>query len=314
MAGAKRLIKKLGRFLTDPSYRTRVLADRGFYDRLSDRDYLEKLYRAHMGRPLELEHPETLNEKLQWLKLYYRDPLHTVLVDKYRVRDYVAEKLGEEHLIPLLGVWDDPDEIDFDRLPTQFVLKCNHNSGLGMYICRDKSRLDPARVRAGLRRGLAQDYFLHGREWPYKNVPRKIIGEQYLADASGHGLRDYKFYCFDGRMALSMINSDRFSPVPTKADYFDRNFDRLDFTWGYQRSAVPPERPEQYDQMIAAAEKLAVGLPHVRVDLYLVGGRIYFGELTFFDGSGFSPILPQTWDRRLGALLCLPERRADSPV
>lgn len=146
MAGAKRLIKKLRRFLTDPSYRTRVLADRGFYDRLSDRDYLEKLYRAHMGRPLELEHPETLNEKLQWLKLYYRDPLHTVLVDKYRVRDYVAEKLGEEHLIPLLGVWDDPDEIDFDRLPTQFVLKCNHNSGLGMYICRDKSRLDPARV------------------------------------------------------------------------------------------------------------------------------------------------------------------------
>lgn len=211
-------------------------------------------------------------------------------------------------------MWDDPDEIDFDRLPTQFVLKCNHNSGLGMYICRDKSRLDPARVRAGLRRGLAQDYFLHGREWPYKNVPRKIIGEQYLADASGHGLRDYKFYCFDGRMALSMINSDRFSPVPTKADYFDRNFDRLDFTWGYQRSAVPPERPEQYDQMIAAAEKLAVGLPHVRVDLYLVGGRIYFGELTFFDGSGFSPILPQTWDRRLGALLRLPERRADSPV
>ncbi len=314
MQAQKGLIKKLGRFLTDPSYRTRVLADRGFYDRLSDRDYLEKLYRAHMGRPLELEHPETLNEKLQWLKLYYRDPLHTVLVDKYRVRDYVAEKLGEEHLIPLLGVWDDPDEIDFDRLPAQFVLKCNHNSGLGMYICRDKSRLDPARVRAGLRRGLAQDYFLHGREWPYKNVPRKIIGEQYLADVSGHGLRDYKFYCFDGRMALSMINSDRFSPVPTKADYFDRNFDRLGFTWGYQRSAVPPERPEQYDEMIAAAEKLAVGLPHVRVDLYLVGGRIYFGELTFFDGSGFSPILPQTWDRRLGALLRLPERRADSPV
>ena len=153
------------------------------------------------------------------------------MVDKYKVLDYIARMLGEEYLIPLLGVWDDPDEIDFDALPDQFVLKCNHNSGLGMCICKDKSKLDIKKVKEELKKGLKQDYYLTGREWPYKDVPRKIIAEKYMEDASGD-LKDYKFYCFDGVMKFVMINSDRNSDKPTRADYFDRDFNWMDFTWG----------------------------------------------------------------------------------
>ena len=147
---------------------------------LSDESFVKLRFYAAMGKKLDLDDPKTFNEKLQWLKLYNRKPEYTMMVDKYLVRDYIKEKLGEEYLIPLLGAWDDPDEIDFDALPDRFVLKCNHNSGTGMYICRDKSKMDVQKVKDGLRRGLAEDFFMRSREWPYKNVPRKIICEQYM--------------------------------------------------------------------------------------------------------------------------------------
>ena len=166
--------------------------------KMSDEKYLKLKFYAIMGYKLDLDNPKTMNEKIQWLKLYYRKPEQTMMADKVAVRDYIAEVLGEEYLIPCLGVWESPDDIDFDALPEKFVLKCNHNSGLGMYVCKDKSKMDVEAVKEELRKGLEQDYYLVHREWPYKDVPRKILAEQFMEDGSG-GLVDYKFLCFNGK-------------------------------------------------------------------------------------------------------------------
>lgn len=300
-------IRVIKNFCADKTIRFSYLTKLGVFNGLSDEQYLKLKYKNVFGRNLDLENPKTFNEKLQWLKLYNRKPEYTVMVDKYKVREYIAQMIGEEYLIPLLGVWDNPDEIDFDALPNQFVLKCNHNSGTGMCICKDKSNLDIEKVKKELRKGLKEDYYLKFREWPYKDVPRKIIAEKYMEDASGD-LKDYKFYCFDGSMKFVMINSDRNTPKPTRADYFDRNFNWLDFTWGYSHAEVQPQKPEQFEKMVAIAEKLAAGLPHIRVDLYECNGQIYFGELTFFDGSGFDKIEPLEWDYKIGEYIVLPEK------
>lgn len=300
-----RYIRMVKQFVLDPKVRFGYLTRAGFYNHMSDEEYLSRKYQLYFGQKLDLQNPQTFNEKLQWLKLYNRKPEYTVMVDKYKVREYIAQELGEEYLIPLLGVWDNPDEIDFDALPNQFVLKRNHNSGLGMCICKDKSELDISKVKVELRKGLKQDYYLTGREWPYKDVPRKIIAEKYMEDVSGD-LKDYKFYCFNGEMKFVMINSDRNTSRPTRADYFDRDFNWLDFTWGYSHAEVHPKKPEQFEKMVAIVEKLAKGLPHIRVDLYDCNGKIYFGELTFFDGSGFDKIEPLEWDYKIGKLLKLP--------
>lgn len=276
---------------------------RGLFDRVPDETYLRWMFWARIGTRLNLEDPQSFNEKLQWLKLHNRKPEYTVMVDKYRVRDYVVQIIGAEYLIPLLGVWDDPEEIDFSSLPEQFVLKCSHNSGLGMCICKDKGKLDIPRVKRELRRGLQQDYYLTGREWPYKNVPRKIICEQYMKDGKTEGLTDYKFYCFGGEVRMVMLATNRFVVGKTKFDYFDRAFHHLPFTLGGPNSEIPPEKPEHFDRMVEIAQILSKGMPHVRVDLYLSDGYIYFGELTFFDGSGFDQIEPVEWDYKIGEWL-----------
>lgn len=303
-----KISKTLYQAITNRQIRFSYLTKLGIFNGMSDETFLKLKYKNVFGKKLDLENPKTFNEKLQWLKLYNRKPEYTIMVDKYKVRDYIARMLGEEYLISLLGVWDDPEDIDFDALPNQFVLKCNHNSGLGMCLCKDKSKLDITQVKEELRKGLKQDYYLTGREWPYKDVPRKIIAEKYMEDASGD-LKDYKFYCFDGVMKFVMINSDRNSDKPTRADYFDRDFNWLDFTWGYEHAACRPEKPDGFDEMIAIAEKLAQGLPHIRVDLYECNGHIYFGELTFFDGSGFDKIEPIEWEYRIGEMLILPSKK-----
>lgn len=293
--------KVLKRYIADKNYRFLIDAGRGKYDKLSDREYLEKKFYAMLGYSLDLSNPETFNEKLQWLKLYDRKPEYTVMVDKYKVREYIKEKIGEEYLIPLLGVWDKAEDIDFDKLPNQFVLKCNHNSGLGMYICKDKSKLTENQIkiiRKNLAKGLQQDYYLTGREWPYKDVPRKIIAEKYMEDETGQ-LRDYKFYCFNGEPKIIMINSDR-EIGKTKADYFDMDFNWLDLKWGYEHVLVKPSKPINFEKMKELAVVLSKNIPELRVDFYEVNNKIYFGELTFFDGSGFDKIEPKEWDKKLG--------------
>lgn len=301
------IIKKANKYISNQEYRLRVNSKLGLYNNMDDKKFIEKMFKATMDYPLNLENPKSFNEKLQWLKLYDRNPLYTKLVDKYKVREYISEKIGEDYLIPLLGVWDDPEEIDFDSLPNKFVLKCNHNSGLGMCICTDKSKIDIKKVKNELKSGLAQNYYLNGREWPYKNVSRKIICEKYMTDETGKNLRDYKFYCFDGKPKIVGIYQDRNSDKETTGDFFDMNFEWVDLRFGMPNALNKPQKPQKFQEMIKIAEILSEGMPEVRVDLYISNNKIYFGELTFFDGGGFDKIEPLEWDYKLGSWIKLPK-------
>ena len=296
--------QKWNRFLKNPYALFSVLANRGWFDWLGDEGYLRLQYRARMGRWPDLKRPVTYNEKLQWLKLHDRRKEYTVLADKYAMRGYVAEKIGEEYTIPLLGVWETPEDIDFDALPDQFVLKCNHNSGRGMCICRDKSRLDIPAVRKELARGLAQDYYKTCREWPYKDIKRRIIAERYMKDGADKDLTDYKFFCFHGEPKIMYITREN-SGLPGM-DFFDMEFRHLPILMEDAFAEVPPEKPARFEEMKQLAKILSAGIPHVRVDFYLINGRIYVGELTFFHGGGYDRIQPEEWARTLGDWIRLP--------
>ena len=273
---------------------------------MSDKKYLEKLFKARMGYELDLENPKTFNEKLQWLKLNNRKQEYVQIVDKYMVREYISEKLGNEYLIPLIGVFDRVEDIDFDALPEKFVLKCNHNSGLGMYICKDKSQMDIKKVKRKLKKGLKQDYYLTGREWPYKDVNRKIICEQYLKDEETQELRDYKFFCFNGNVDSVMLCMERESG-DAKFYFFDKEWRLLKYN--YRGINAPKdfniEKPKGIDKMFEIAERLSYGFPFVRVDLYYCNGKIYFGEMTFFPQSGVDPNLLRQTDEYFGNLITI---------
>ena len=272
-----------------------------------DEMYLRLLFRGEMKRWPDLKTPRTYNEKLQWLKLHDRRPLYTQLVDKYAVRRYVAERIGGEYLIPLVGgPWDSFDEIDFDALPEKFVLKCTHDSG-GLVICRDKRTLDREKACRRISQSLQQNFYYHNREWPYKDVRPRIIAEAYMEDASTSELRDYKFFCFGGEPKMLFVASDRQTAgEETKFDFFDMDYNHLDLRNGHPNAAVPPEKPAQFGLMRELAQKLSQGIPHVRVDLYEVNGRVYFGEMTFYHWSGMVPFDPPEWDERLGSWITLP--------
>lgn len=301
-------IKKAVRYLTNSDYRFLINSNITGCPKMSDEDFLRRKFKACMGRELDLGNPKTFNEKLQCLKLCDRRPEYTMMVDKYLVRDFIRERLGEEYLIPLIGAWDSPDEIDFDALPNQFVLKCNHNSGLGMYICKDKSKLDVEAVKKELRRGLAQDYYLMGREWPYKNVPRKIICEEYIEDSCGE-LSDYKFFCFDGKIDCVMIVAGR---AKNQAKFYYMNKDWKVLPYGRLTRSLPEDftlpKPINLEEMFQVAEKLSCGFPHVRIDLYNVDGRIYFGEFTLYSQSGFEDGFDYKSDKHLGDQIVLPRK------
>ena len=297
---------KLVNGIKDPHKLFLYLAGKGYFDRMPDARYLRMKYRAKMRRKLDLRSPVTFNEKLQWLKLHDRRAEYTVMVDKARVREYVSEKIGDQYLIPLLGVWDTPEQIDFDALPQRFVMKCNHNSGLGMCICTDKERLDLGKVRAELARGLAQDYYLTGREWPYKDVPRRIVAEQFLKSDPG-GLTDYKIHCFNGIPRFILVCRDRFAEGGLTEDFFTPEWERMEVKRPQiPNGAAPTPRPEKLDEMLLLAEKLSKGIPFLRVDLYYVEGKIYFSELTFYPASGFEGYDPPQWDKTFGDYLILP--------
>lgn len=296
---------KLKKILFNKDYRFSVMSSFGVFNKISDKEYLKREYRALMGYELDLNNPKTFNEKLQWLKLNNRKPEYTMMVDKYLVRQYIADKLGEEYLIPILGVWDDPDEIDFERLPNKFVLKCNHNSGLGMCICKDKTKLNIDKTKKKLKKGIKQDYYMLHREWPYKNVKRKIIAEKYMIEANDEDLKDYKFMCFNGEVKCSFVCSDRFSDDGMKVTFFDTNWNVMPFERHYPKSTETIQKPINYKKMIEFAEKLSKGIPFLRVDFYEIEGKIYFGELTFFPGSGFEEFTPNEADYELGKLIKL---------
>lgn len=294
------------KFIKNPFCVFNWLAAKHLMDWMDDVTYLKLRYRASFGKKMNLKHPVTFNEKLQWLKLYNRKPEYTIMVDKVKAKEYAAKMLGEEYIIPTLGVWDSPDEIDFDSLPNQFVLKCNHNSGLGMCICRDKENLDIEKVKFNLKRGMEENYFLSGREWPYQNVPRKIIAEKYMVDHNDTDLNDYKFFCFNGEPAIMFVSSDRKNKVCF--DYYDMNLHHLELKQGGENYHGLIHLPKHFDEMKKLASKLAQGIPHVRLDFYEINDRVYFGEITFFDSSGFAKFEPASWDIKLGNMIELPSK------
>ncbi len=302
-----KIIKCAIRYITDVNYRFLINARFGFYNSMTDAEYLKKMYKARLGKPLNLSSPQTFNEKLQWLKLYNRKPEYTMMADKYKVRDYIAEKLGEEYLIPLLGVCNDPNEIDFDNLPDQFVLKCNHNSGLGMCICKDKSKLNIVKVKENLKKAIKQNYYLPGREWSYKNIKPCIVIEKYMTDSfDSDELTDYKFFCFNGKVDCVMVCYGRASG-DTKYYFFDRDWTlkRLNKRGQRAPAGFTLPKPECIDKMFDIASILSVGMPFVRVDLYQSCGKVYFGEMTFYPDCGFdSNLLPEA-DQYFGNLIDL---------
>ncbi|OUP82400.1 glycosyl transferase [Lachnoclostridium sp. An169] len=294
------LIKGIRTFLFDKEKRTIFLAQHGFYKTMSDRDFLCMQFKNVFGYDLNLENPQTYNEKLQWLKLNDRNPQYVQLVDKYQVKEIVANIIGEQYIIPTLGVWDSFDEIDFSKLPNQFVLKCTHDSG-GLVICTNKSKLNMSATKKKIDKCLKNDYYMQNREWPYKDVPRRIIAEAYMVDESGYELKDYKFFCFDGKVKAMFIASDRESNTEeTKFDFFDAEFRKLPFTNGHPNSTKQYEKPKTFEEMKSLAEKISAGLPQARIDFYDVNGKVYFGEITFFHWSGFKKFEPPIWDKKFG--------------
>ena len=297
---------RLKRILRNPFRLFMTFGHRGWFNWMSDETYLKIAYRIAMGKSLPLESPQTYNEKLQWLKLHDRKPEYTMMVDKYEVKEYVASLIGEEHIIPTLGVWNRFEDIDFDQLPNQFVLKCTHDSG-GLVICKDKKSLNKKKAKKLLNGCLKNNYYWGQREWPYKDVQPRILAEKFMVDESGYELKDYKWFCFDGEPKALFIATDRNTPgEETKFDFFDMEFKHLPFTNGHPNATKEIKRPSGFSEMKQLAKQLSKGIPHVRVDFYDINGHIYFGELTLSHWSGMTPFVPEEWDYIFGSWIKLP--------
>jgi len=229
-----------------------------------------------------------------------------MMVDKFAVKEYVAKKIGEEFVIPTIGVWDRPEEISWESLPNKFVLKTTHGGGnSGVVICKNKCTFDKEKAIKQLNESLKQNIYQNLREWPYKNVPRRILAEQFI-EGENDDLEDYKFFAFDGKVKALFVGTQR-SSGNVKFDFFDVNYKHLDIVQVHPMSGIQLEKPVNYDKMVRIAEVLSAGIPHVRVDLYNVRGKIYFGELTFFHHGGIIPFHPAKWDRIFGDWITLPD-------
>ena len=270
---------------------------------IPDKAFLSMYYRWDFDRPLNWKNPTKYSEKLQWLKLYDRQPIYSLLVDKYDVKAHVAEIIGEAYLIPTLGVWDRWEDVDFGSLPEQFVLKCTSDSGSAV-IVKDRAGFDPSVCPSSLARSMRTNFYWDSREWPYRSLRPRLIAEPYITDSRSGELIDYKFFCFDGCCKAMFVATGRQSG-DVRFDFYDREFNHLDMEDKHLNAAVPPAKPENYGRMVEIAERLSEGFPHVRIDLYNVAGKIYFGEYTFYHWSGFDHFKPASWDDTFGSWLDL---------
>lgn len=303
------LIRRVKHLIENPYGMITKLMLRYCPDRVSDKRYIRYIWDEHMDYPFNLKNPKTFNEKLQWLKLYDRNPLYTKMVDKYESKRYVSGIIGEQYIIPTLGIWKHFDDIDFETLPNQFVLKCTHDSG-SIAICEDKSTFDYDSAKELLERGLKNNFYKMGREWPYKNVPRRIIAEQYMKDGEKNSLTDYKFYCFNGEpkflyVSYGLANHSTAYINYVTLDWRQAPFHRPDFL---EMDDLPP-RPANFELMVELSRKLSQGIPFLRVDFYEISKKVYYSELTFFPGSGLTPFEPQEWDLKIGGWLKLPKKK-----
>lgn len=280
-----------------------IFSTASFY---SDKFFLKASFWIVMGRRLDLNNPKSFSEKLQWLKLYRRRPEYTKMVDKIEAKKYVASIIGNEYIIPTLKMYDSINQVNFDELPKQFVIKCTHDSG-SVIVCKDKDKLDKKKALEKLNKGLKQNFYYQTREYPYRSVKPRLIAEQYMEDESGYELKDYKIFCFNGQPKMSFVASDRQKEgEDTKFDFYDLEWNHIPVTNGHPCSEHGIAKPQNYDKMLELASKLSQGIPHVRVDFYNINGKIYFGELTFFHWSGLVPFEPEDWDYTFGSYLHLP--------
>lgn len=272
--------------------------------------YLKKLFRIRMGYKPDLNNPRTFNEKLQWLKLYDRKPEYTNMVDKYAVKDFVAKIIGSQYVVPLYGVWENLDEIEWETLPEQFVLKTTHGGGsTGVVICKDKKTFNRREAISILKKSMKENIWRELREWPYKNIRKRVIAEKYLADDStsvNGDLNDYKFYCFNGEVKYCEVITGR--RTKKQIDFFDLDWNHMEFTFnGYDFADCLPTKPKCFDEMVEVADKLCKDKPYSRIDLYVVGEKVFFGEITLFPASGFRGFHPEEWNKRLGDMIELPK-------
>lgn len=268
----------------------------------SDRKYLELMFPLYTGYKLDLNNPQTFNEKLQWLKLHYRKPEFAKMVDKAEAKKYVAGIIGDDHIIPTIAVSNNTEEIDFDALPDQFVLKCTHDSG-NIIICKDKSLLNRSQIIKQFRKALKYNYYNHGREWVYKSVPPRIIVEKYMKDG-GEELKDYKIFCFGGEPKIVEVDYNRF--VDHKRQLFTTDWQKIDVTCIYPSDNKIIEKPALLNEMLDFARKLSKGHPFLRTDFYIINNKVYFGELTFYHECGYAPIEPFEFDLEMGSWIQLP--------
>lgn len=277
-----------------------------FFSRfVPDKLYLECKYQEQMLAKLDWDNPRDYTQKIQWLKLYDFKPEYTQMVDKYLVKEYVAERIGAQYIIPTYGAWDRFEDINFDDLPDRFVLKCNHDSS-SVTICLNKKTFDIEAARKRLTYCLKRDFFYAGREYPYKYVKRKIIAEAYIEDAELHELRDYKFFTFNGEPKLVHIVSNRQNKnEETYGDFFDMDYHHVDMHMGHNFAPVSPQKPKNFEKMKEFARVLSEGTRHLRVDFYEANGKLYFGELTFYQDAGWVRIEPYAWNEKLGSWISL---------
>jgi hypothetical protein len=296
------------KIIKNPALMVSYLGNRGKLNWLPDKEYLKIIYKARTSQKLKLDEPQSYNEKLQWLKLHDRQREYIKMVDKYEVREYIKDTIGEEYLIPLIGVYSNFDEINFDELPNEFVLKCTHDSG-GVVLCQDKMKIDLNLAKRKIEKSFKCNYYWKAREWPYKNVKPRIVCEKFMVDESGTELKDYKIFCFNGEPKLVQVDFDRFNGH--KRNIYDTNWNYISLE--YNHSTHPEKefkKPEKLEVMLKFAKILSTGIPFVRIDFYSINSKIYFGEITFYPESGFGKFTPESYDELLGSWLQLPDLKA----
>lgn len=278
---------------------------------IPDKLFISIKYRLKFGKSINWKNPVTYNEKLQWLKIYNRRPEYCDMVDKYSVRKYVSDKIGEEYLIPLLGVWESVEDIDFSSLPEQFVLKCTHDCG-SVIICKDKSAFDIEAAKKKLAAAMKKNYYWGEREWPYKTVKPRIVAEKYMQDSVSAELRDYKLFCFNGEPRTVLVCADRFLKGGLKENFYDLDWNLMPVQRPKHSNAdydIP--KPASLDLMTELARRLSENHPFVRVDFYEVDGLVYFGEITFYPNAGFEGFVPEEWDKTFGEWISLPKSKGE---
>ncbi len=292
-------------FIKDPKVRFGYLSHSGLLNWMDDEKYIKRKWRLNFNKDINLDNPKTFNEKMQWLKLHDRKDIYTTMVDKYEAKKYVANIIGEEYIIPTLGIYGKFDDINFEDLPKQFVIKCTHDSG-GLIICRDKSKLDIKKARRKINKCLKRNYYYSGREWPYKNVKPRIIIEKYMEDKENKSMRDYKFFCFNGKPEIMYLSEGLEDHKTAGMSFYDMNMKLTDCRRAdYRPLDYMPKKPVNFEKMKKFSTVLSKGIPHLRVDWYEINGKLYFGELTFTTCGGMVPFADEKWDKKLGNLIDL---------